>query len=152
MECKILILDLDGVLITTPPWKQDEMDSDNYSRFNSKCVQNLNQLLQYHPFEIWLSSTRRTVRTLEEFNAIFAHRNIVQTIQGFVPEYPNCKSRKEEIEQFIKENNIENFLILDDDKSLHSLNSNFKNHLVSTELTLGFNEEKLEESLEILNG
>jgi len=47
-----LILDLDGVLITTPIWKADEIDSDGYSKFNMNCVQNLNKLLIQSDFEI----------------------------------------------------------------------------------------------------
>jgi histidinol phosphatase-like enzyme len=42
----VLFLDLDGVLITTPAWKPDEIDSDGYSKFEQSCVDNLNQLLE----------------------------------------------------------------------------------------------------------
>jgi len=38
MNKTTLILDLDGVLITTPSWKADEMDADGYSKFNENCI------------------------------------------------------------------------------------------------------------------
>lgn len=140
----ILILDLDGVLITTSPWKADEMDSDGYSVFNVECVQNLNSLLELAKFDIWLSSTRRTVKTLQEFNAIFEHRQIKQSIEGFLPEYTNCNSRKDEVIEFLNEKNPSNYLIIDDDKSLNDLNTIMKTNLISTDLVIGFNNQKFE--------
>lgn len=143
----ILVLDIDGVLITTPTWKSDSIDSDGYSAFNQNCVENLNNLLALDSFNIWLSSTRRTAKSLREFNDIFKNRGITGEIAGFLPEYPNCKNRKEEVLAFLKETKPSQFLIIDDDKSLNGLNNEFKKNLISTELTKGFNEEKLEEAI-----
>ncbi len=120
------------------------MDTDGYSKFNQQCIDNLNQLLSYSDFEIWLSSTRRTVKTLDEFNKIFKHRNSKQKITGFLPDYPNCINRKEEITQFIKEMKLSNFLILDDDKSLNDLEEEYKVKLVLTKLYEGLNKDQLE--------
>ena len=147
---KILILDLDGVLITTPSWKADTIHIDGYSDFNETCVENLNQLISLVEFDIWLSSTRRTLKTLEEFNIIFKNRGIKQSIKDFIPLYTDCKNRQEEISKFITEFKVSNFLILDDDKSLNSLEIKMKKHLILTELTKGFNNEKLKESIEKL--
>lgn len=133
-----MILDLDGVLITTPMWKSDEIDSDGYSKFNESCVTNLNNILSICEFEIWLSSTRRTVKTLAEFNQIFENRSIKIPISGFVPEYQNCKTRKDEILRFIEEHKILDFLIIDDDKSLNGLEEKHKEKLILTELQNGF--------------
>lgn len=133
----ILILDLDGVLITTPNWKADEIDIDGYSKFNMDCVTNLNKLLSTFELEIWLSSTRRTVKTRTEFNQIFKNRGINTSITGFLPQYDNCKTRKDEILRFIEEHNISDFLIIDDDKSLNGLEDIHKEKLVLTELQKG---------------
>lgn len=143
-----LILDLDGVLITNPAWKADRIHSDGYSDFNESCVENLNRLLTLAEFDIWLSSTRRTTKTLTEFNLIFKNRGIKKDIVGFLPEYEDCRNRKHEVEKFIAEFNISDFLIIDDDKSLNELESQVKNRLISTELTIGFNSEKLIEATE----
>ncbi len=148
MSRPILILDLDGVLITTPTWKSDEMDLDGYSKFNNDCVANLNKLLSSYDFEIWLSSTRRTVKTLTEFNLIFTNRNIQQSIKGFLPTYQGFKTRKDEILKFIEEVDISEFLIIDDDKSLNELPKSYQNHLVLTELQKGFDLEKLKLAIE----
>lgn len=148
MTKSFLILDLDGVLITTPMWKADEIDSDGYSKFNEDCVTNLNKFLSDYDFEIWLSSTRRTVKSLVEFNQIFENRNIKRPISGLLPKYPECKSRKDEIARFIKESRISDFLIIDDDKSLNELDEIHKEKLILTELHKGFDMEKLELAIE----
>lgn len=148
MNRRILILDLDGVLITTPNWKPDRIHSDRYSDFNEFCVKNLNQLLALVEFDIWLSSTRRTVKTLSEFNQIFKNRGIKNNIIGFLPEYSNCKNRKEEVLNFIAEYKVSNFLIIDDDKSFNGMEIGIKKRLILTELTNGFNAEKLKEAIE----
>ncbi len=145
-----LILDLDGVLITTPPWKADKMDSDGYSKFNQSCIDNLNELLSLADFDIWLSSTRRTVKSIEEFNVIFVNRHIKEPIKGFLPVYANCKNRKEEILEFLNEFEPEKYLILDDDKSLNGLETIIKEKLVLTELMKGFNKEQLILATEII--
>lgn len=143
-----LILDLDGVLITNPSWKTDQIHSDGYSEFNESCVENLNQLLTLAEFDIWLSSTRRTMKTLTEFNLIFKNRGIEKQIAGFLPEYANCRNRKEEVLNFITELKLFDFLIIDDDKSLNELESRIKEKLILTELMKGFNSEKLKEATE----
>jgi hypothetical protein len=145
---KLLILDLDGVLITNPSWKADRIHSDGYSEFNESCVENLNRLLTLAEFDIWLSSTRRTVKTLTEFNLIFKNRGIKKEIIGFLPEYADCRNRKEEVLKFIAEFKASDFLIIDDDKSLNGLESGIKESLILTELTKGFNSEKLKEATE----
>ncbi|WP_397363883.1 HAD domain-containing protein [Olleya sp. R77988] len=146
MNNRILILDLDGVLITNPSWKADRIHSDGYSEFNESCVENLNRLLTLTEFDIWLSSTRRTVKSLTEFNLIFKNRRIKKEIVGFLPEYADCKNRKEEVLKFITEFKASDFLIIDDDKSLNGLENGIKDSLVLTELTKGFNSEKLKEA------
>ena len=97
-----------------------------------------------------MSSTRRTNKSLAEFNQIFQNRDIKGMIRGFVPEYNSTKNRKEEIIAFITEFKLTNYLILDDDKSLNSLNPKLKSKLVLTELTIGFNSKKLKEAIEKL--
>jgi len=148
---KLLILDLDGVLITNPSWKADQIDSDGYSEFNESCVENLNRLLTLAEFDIWLSSTRRTVKNLTEFNLIFKNRGIKKEIVGFLPEYTDCRNRKEEVLKFIAEFKVSDFLIVDDDKSLNGLESGIKEKVILTELTKGLDSEKLKEAAHKIN-
>lgn len=145
-----LLLDLDGVLITTPSWKADEIEEDGYSKFNDSCIDRLNVLLEDKRIQIWLSSSRRTTKTLNEFNKIFKARSINGRITGFLPIYEDCKNRKEEILKFIKDKRITKYLILDDDNSLNGLNKEIKEKLVKTDYLIGFSEDNLIQAKRIL--
>ena len=145
-----LILDLDGVLITTPAWKSDEIDSDGYSKFNQYCVNNLNKLLSLNNFDIWLSSARRVNKSLQDFNIIFNNRGINIDIKGFLPIYQNCNSRKDNILMFLDEFKPNEYIIIDDDKSLNSLEKKIKDYVILTELMIGFDKEQLENAIKKL--
>jgi len=146
-----ILLDLDGVLITTPSWKPDNLHEDGYSDFNREAVQNLNILLSEVDAELWLSSTRRLGKTLEEFNLIFSNRNIQQSIKGFLPAGTLGENRLIEVEAFLDHEFPKNFLILDDDTSLNELEDYRKKFWVKTDRLIGFNEEKLREALVLVN-
>ncbi len=137
-----LLLDLDGVLITTPPWKRDAIHVDGYSDFNPDCVENLNHLLSLIECEIWLSSSRRVAKTLEEWNQLFKNRGVKSSISGRLPVLEGA-SRKEEIEHFIVKRRTKDFMILDDDKSLNELPFAWKEKLVLTEYLKGLDERAL---------
>jgi len=146
-----IILDLDGVLITTPPWQQDEVHADGYSAFNQSCVDCLNQLLEGLDAEIWLISTRRKGKTLPEMQAIFQARGILAPLVGMVPVYDDQMNRKDEALTFIRENNLQHYLIIDDNTLLNRLPREMKQRLVITKYLLGFNEEKLHEARAVLD-
>lgn len=144
----MLILDIDGVLITNPPWKADKIHTDGYSEFNNSCVENLNQLLATNTFDIWLSSSRRSSKTLVEFNRIFENRGIDGHITGYLPSCPTCKNRLDEVLNFIDIYHPTDYLIIDDDKSLNALETPLKTHLILTDLSTGFSFEKLQEAIQ----
>lgn len=145
-----IILDLDGVLITTPPWKADAMHADGYSDFNAECVANFNLLLSKVDAQIWLISTRRKGKTLPEMQSIFGNRGIAAPLVGMVPVYADDMNRKDEALRFIRENDLSHYLIIDDNTVLRQLPRPMKNRWIETKYMLGFNKEKLEEARGIL--
>jgi hypothetical protein len=91
------------------------------------------------------------MKTLEEFNDIFKHRSINTKIESFLPIYEQVRTRKDEIEFYLKSTELENYLIIDDDKSLNAWSD--ERTLVQTEQLKGFNSLKLAEAIEkIKNG
>jgi len=144
----IVILDLDGVLIVTPNWKADEIHPDGYSDFDIDSVKNLNFLMTDLNAELWLSSTRRINKSLHQFREIFKNRNINASLAGFLPSTVIGTERVAEINTFLDHEPIQNFLIIDDDKSLNKLKSNRKQFWVQTEFLIGFNSEKLKDAQE----
>ena len=146
----IILLDLDGVLITTPPWQADQIHEDGYSDFNRNLVENLNKLLSLTIAEIWLSSSRRAAKSLEEFNIIFKERGVIKPINGFLPNTSAFESRINAINNFLDEVSPRNFIIIDDDRSLQGLSSDRKQFWIQTSPLIGFDKIKLNESLERL--
>ena len=142
----ILFLDLDGVLITSPPWRPGEIDKDGYSTFNKICIENLNKLLDEGYFEIYLTSARRRTKAKDEMNKIFKTRGVGSKIKDYIPISEKRISRKQEIEDFINENEVRRFLIIDDDKSLNTFEP--KTNLIQTDYLKGFTSDKLEEAIQ----
>lgn len=145
-----IILDLDGVLITTLPTQPEVLHADGYTDFNKDCVANFNALMSMTDAEVWLISMRRKTKTLAEMQAIFANRGIVAPLVGMVPVYAEGMKRNHETVRFIREQNLEQYLIIDDNRVLRQLPRVMKNRLVQTNYAQGFNEEALQEARRVL--
>ena len=134
---KIIILDLDGVLITTPHWKPDRMHKDGYSDFNADSVEKLNRILEFTGYKIVLSSTRRKRVDKDRMNEYFKARGIIQEIVAYVPDYDvegeRSLTRREELERFISEHKPEEYFILDDDKSLFGASEDIKSRWIQVD-------------------
>ena len=133
----IIILDLDGVLITTVPWEADKMHEDGYSDFNPICVTNLNRIIKDTGYDIVLSSARRKEVERIVMNGYFRNRGVSKLIKDYVPIYKEASNRREEIEMFLEEHQPENYLIIDDDKSLSGASEEIKSNWIQTYLMTG---------------
>lgn len=137
----IIILDLDGVLITTVPWESDKMHEDGYSDFNPICVKNLNRILKDTGYDIVLSSARRKEVNRLVMNGYFKNRGVDKLIKEYVPNYDvegeKRLNRREEIEKFLDEHKPKNYLIIDDDKSLSDASEEIKDNWIQTYLMTG---------------
>ena len=131
----IILLDLDGVLITTPPWKEDKLHEDGYSDFNPECVKKLNALVKKTGHKIVLSSMRRTQVDINKMNEYFKSRGVEYPIVAYVPEYSTKNiwySRRMEIEKFLEEYKPKSYLIIDDDKSLCDASEEIRSNWIQT--------------------
>jgi len=135
------LLDLDGVLITTAPWKSDKMHEDGYSDFNPICVKNLNKILKDTGYDIILSSARRVDVRIDKMNEHFKLRGVINSIKDYVPIYKEANNRKEEIEMFLDEYKPDNYLIIDDDKSLSDASEEIKSNWIQTYLMTGLKKD-----------
>jgi hypothetical protein len=143
----VILIDIDGVLITTPPWKSDIINEDGYSDFNANSVSNFNKLINDVNAELWLTSSRRVNKTLIEFNQIFKNRNVSKELNGFVPSGTQGTNRLTEINTFLNHEPVRNFLIIDDDNSLQDLDTKRKQYWVKTHPLIGFDTESLLDAL-----
>lgn len=138
----IILLDLDGVLITTANWRADDIHEDGYSDFDDECVQKLNTLAEETGYDIVLSSDRRRGAGIEKMNERFKARGVEKPIIAYVPDYKEGTdavwlNRRQEIEMFLEEFKPDNYLILDDDKSLSGASEEIKANWTQTYMCIG---------------
>lgn len=119
----VILLDLDGVLITTKSWESDFLLEDGFAEFNQKSVNKLNEYLETFNYDIVLTSARRYTTTIEVMNEYFKTRGIKGTIIAYIPLYDLGLrySRYDEVLRFLMKYRPINYLVIDDDKSLVKL-------------------------------
>lgn len=155
-----LLLDIDGVMILAKPWQSYQLDTDGFGVFHKMAVANLNKLIASNKdIEIVLTTSHKHSFTIHQWESIFLNRGILPVQISRLDSNSLLMSRKEEIEIWIQNNPDEKFIVIDDDKSLNSMDLSFKqNHLVLTSPLIGLNEiatdeaiSKIESQLETVN-
>ena len=144
-----LLLDIDGVMIPARPWQTYELGSDGFGMFNKMAVNNLNQIISscQNP-EIILTTSHKHSFSLEQWKDIFSNREVITTVLSRLDSNSLVMSRKDEIFSWYVKSENENFIVIDDDKSLNAMDLNFKeNHLVLTVPSIGLNKLSTEEAI-----
>jgi hypothetical protein len=124
-EKPTLFIDIDGVLATSTQFNVNRNKYHpqyNCYRFDKKCVNVLNQIIDAADPDLVLSSDWKTHFNLDAMNDIFEWNCINKKLIGFTPKLPieyytlpfMCEQRALEIIQYNKEQNINNFAIVDD--------------------------------------
>lgn len=150
----ILLLDIDGVLETSPSWKQPEFLEDKFYKFNDNSRKNFIEVINKINPEIILTTTHRINYNLTEWNKIFELRGInVSKISKInnAKKATDIKKRNVEIEEWFLNNRTAEFLILDDDKILNELTDNLKNRWIQIDPMLGITESIRDQILERIN-
>jgi hypothetical protein len=137
----IVFLDIDGVMVHANPHRIVEVEDDGFYRFKSNAISALNSI---KCVDIILSTSHRHRFQLNEWEHIFEKRgvhfnsiSIIETKSNYI------SSRKEEIEEWISIKSYEynEFIIIDDDKSLNALPKKLKERLVLTNSYLGLEDD-----------
>lgn len=143
----LFFLDIDGVMVPSKGWKSPEFLKDGFPAFSSKAVHTL-QLLISEEDTIMLTTSHKSKFSIEEWKSIFKNRGInIEKIKS-LPENFNNLSRKDEIINWFNVNIAnkfsDDFVIIDDDKSLNDLPDFLKEKLIQTSPYIGLTEEHLE--------
>lgn len=161
---KIIFLDFDGVLQIdnhSNPWKgnanliEGYSDRDEYGLlFDYECVERLQQLIEATDAEVVISSSWRHLG-LTTMMDMWMERQMPGELIDIIPMYDqqstgrqNSMSRGECIEEWLKENKCECYVILDDVNDF--LKEQFE-YFVETDYYLGFQDEDLEKAIGILS-
>jgi hypothetical protein len=134
-EKPIIFLDIDGVLATVTQYNLSTSSKSwlrNYDvyPFDKKCVKVFNEILEKTDADIIISSDWRNYFSMDELCDIFTINGVIKTPVGSTPIYPTsmsnlCKNRSGEILEYVKENNITNWVAIDDIDLSHWLGDNF---------------------------
>lgn len=151
-----ILLDIDGVLITTPPWRTVEQHPDGFLKFNSKAEKNLIRLVSETNASIVLTTTHRITYSTEKWKEIFNNRGIpVQTIEkvNMRQIIDISVDRGMEIKEWVdKFGTGKQFVIIDDDLSINALPPDIKAKWVMTKSMVGLDEECTDIAIRILKG
>lgn len=137
----LFFLDIDGVMVPAKGWKRPEFLNDGFPAFSNKASRTLQGLISEDD-TIMLTTSHKAKFSMEEWKNIFRNRGICVEKINALPENLNNISRKEEIVQWFNKNNVdEDFVIIDDDKSLNDLPDFLKEYLIQTSPYIGLTEE-----------
>lgn len=148
----LFFLDIDGVMVPAKGWKSPEFLSDGFPAFSSKATITLQSLIS-EEVTVMLTTSHKSRFSIGEWKNIFKNRGInIEKIKSLA-ENSNNLSRKEEIVRWFNSNHVnENFVIIDDDKSLNELPDFLKKHWIQTSPFVGLTEEHSEAIKSILSG
>jgi len=140
----LLFLDIDGVMVPAKGWKSPEFLDDGFPAFSSKATIALQHLISEN-VTVMLTTSHKSNFSIEEWKDIFKSRGVnIQKIKS-LPKNLDYLNRRDEIVNWFNINNInEDFIIIDDDKSLNDLPDFLKKNLVQTSSYIGLTEEHLE--------
>lgn len=149
-----ILLDIDGVLVTTPSWKQVEHLSDGFMKFSENAVLNLANLYKETNASIVLTTTHRINYSESQWKEIFKLRGLdFETISKLndKTEISQLLDRATEIREWIKRNPVDiNYVIIDDDPSINSLDESIKERWVATKPFIGLDKEAKNKASRIL--
>lgn len=133
----LIFLDIDGVMVPEKSWVSLPLLSDGFADFSESAVRVLQNLI-FEDTKIMLTTSHKSRFNQEEWKEIFNRRGIkVKHIKSLDGGHTGI-SRKDEILNWINVNKItEEFIIIDDDKSLNALPAFLKDRLILTSSMVG---------------
>ena len=151
-----ILLDIDGVMVTTPSWKPSEFLEDGFLKFNDQAAKNLSMLLVDTGASIILATTHRINYSESEWKILLANRGIHTANVSKINECNSIQTmldRGTEIKQWVDKNgDKEKYVIIDDDSSIDKLSLEIKAKWVKTKSLIGFDNEALANARLILSG
>lgn len=146
----LILLDIDGVMVPATSWRPSEILSDGFANFSSKATIGLQSIINNTGATILLTTSHKSVYSNSEWEQIFKTRGIISKIDKLDHNRDNLNRKEEILRWFSIKKTLENFVIIDDDKSLNGLPAYIKNKVVLTSGTVGLNTELAQSAIDIL--
>jgi len=148
----LILLDIDGVMVPANSWRKPELLEDGFAAFDVKSINAFQKIIAETDASILLTTSHKSKYSIAQWISIFKLRNIfVKNISTLADSNSNL-SRKEEVLNWYQSEHrsTENFVIIDDDKSLNALPNNIKANLVLTSSSVGLTNELADDAISIL--
>lgn len=153
-----ILLDIDGVMVITPTWRQPKFLSDGFMAFDKSCANNLATLIEFiqaknQTVEIVVTSTHRIHHSPTQWQNLLHNLGIFPdsvSIINEVKSFAEIGKRVDEILNWVTQHPNETFIILDDDKSLRELLEGLQNRWIECQFLTGFNAENLQKALGLI--
>ena len=147
----LVFLDIDGVMVQGSSWKPVESLSDGFYKFSPKAVSGLQDIISETDATIVLTTSHKNRYTPREWKTIFSNRGINVPNVSKLQTRKIYANRKEEILTWCKRHKeINNFVIIDDDKSLNGLPRDLKDKLILTNSAIGLTHNDAVQALKLL--
>lgn len=147
----LIFLDIDGVMVPAKSWKSPELLNDGFPAFDLKAVRVLQSIISSDT-TIMLTTSHKSRFTIQEWKKIFQKRGLQINLFKSLDDNINFLNRNDEILNWFNLNNVsEEFIIIDDDKSLNALPPFLKDRLILTSPLIGLTDSHLDEINAILN-
>ncbi|WP_299672625.1 HAD domain-containing protein [uncultured Polaribacter sp.] len=147
----LIYLDIDGVMVPANSWRRPEILEDGFPNFSSRAIKALDRIISKSGADIVLTTSHKSLYSSKKWIAIFNKRNLYINKITSLPENRNHLNRKDELLKWFDGKVIDNnFVIIDDDKSLNSLPRYLKDKLIQTSGSVGLTEYLADEALKIL--
>ncbi|GGG96239.1 hypothetical protein GCM10007415_34320 [Parapedobacter pyrenivorans] len=147
----LLYLDIDGVMVPANSWRRPEILDDGFPAFGPKATEALQKIISSTGAGIVLTTSHKSRYTPKEWRGIFKKRGISVNSIKRLPENTLQLNRRDELVKWFNTNPFhDNFIIIDDDKSLNELPQFLKNRLLLTSGSVGLTEYQAEEALRLI--
>ena len=149
----VLLLDIDGVMVAANSWRKLEILEDGFPAFTSLATKALNRILAEMQPGIILTTSHKHKYSTDQWIKLFQNRNIKLDELSCLPENKTNLNRRDEIQHYLSKAQLnENFVIVDDDKSLNALPKKLKDRLVQTSSSVGLTDYLADEVIDKLKG
>jgi len=144
---------IDGVMAPAKSWQRPDILEDGFVDFSSKAVSVLQDILaQNANTTIILTTSHKSRFSLSQWKAIFERRGLRVNEVKSLNDNTDFQSRNVEILNWFDSNDVqEDFIIIDDDKSLNDLPTFYKDRLILTSSLVGLNESHWADIQDIVN-
>lgn len=133
----IIFLDIDGVMVPARYQKMDAISGDGFANFSEEAIEALNSLIK-EDTQVILTTAHKSNYSIEEWKGIFKRRGIEINNLNRLDYNTEMLNRCDEVLKWFDSNGIpEDFIIIDDDKSLNALPAFLKKKLILVSPLIG---------------